>query len=132
MGVRTRVPVEAVPMTLPPWKSSGGVPIAGSPALLMSGRILLLATRQALLAGTAPTTPAMCPARTGVLVFETQAPGCDEADVAASADPPAAAKIAAPAAARVKVRRRLRLANWLFIRVPSLGLISGHPAEIFG
>src|SRR6266567_1080771 len=67
--------------------------------------------------------PPMCPTRTGLLAFETQAPGaCDEVCVAASADPPATARVAAPAATRVKVARMPRLLNAVFIRVPSFVL----------
>src|SRR5215469_11535759 len=109
MGVMTRGPVELVAMTLPPWKSSGGVPRAGSPAGLMLVRM----RAQARLAGTAPMTPAMWPARTGALAFAMQETACDGAGVAASADPPA--RIAAPAATRVRVARRLRRRNTVFI-----------------
>src|SRR6185437_16792752 len=117
MGVMTRVPVELVPMTLPPWKSNGGVPRAGLPALLMLlwMWLALLAARQAALAGTAPMTPEMCAARTGVLAFVAQAAKCDGPGVAASADPPATARVATPAATRVRVVRKLRLYNALFI-----------------
>src|SRR5215469_15011972 len=111
MGVMTRLPVELVPMTLPPWKSSGGVPRAGLPALLMAPTM----RAQAPLAGSAPMTPEMWPARTGALAFERQEAPCD-AGVAASADPPARARVAAPAATRVRVIR-WRLFNALFIPV---------------
>src|SRR5712691_1820908 len=66
--------------------------------------------------------PLRCLVRTGVLAFVTQAAAaCDEVCVAASADPPAAARVAAPAATRVRVAGRpRRLLNAVFIRVPSL------------
>src|SRR5262249_25649184 len=112
MGVITRAPVSAVPMTAPPCQINGGSPPAFWPALG-------LAAWQAAPAGPAPAVPLRCPVLTGVLACVTQAAvACDEVCVVASADPLATARVAAPPATSVRVARRpRRLLNALFIRV---------------
>jgi hypothetical protein len=68
--------------------------------------------------GTAPTMPEMCPARVGVVCFETQALlACDEVLPAANADVPAAVRVAVAAATRTKIERRRRRLNALATRV---------------
>src|SRR5215472_12199729 len=72
MGVMTRGPVWAVPMTAPPCQINGGSPMAFWPALG-------LAASHAAVAGCAPMMPLRCPVRTGVLACVTQeAAACDE------------------------------------------------------
>src|SRR5258708_38731034 len=70
MGVTTTGPVSFVPITGPPWKISGGVPFAVSPA---APDILASVMLQPALADTALTTPEICPTRGWTLDFETQA-----------------------------------------------------------
>src|SRR5690348_7837999 len=98
MGVMTRGPVWAVPITAPPCQINGGLPMAGWPAV-----------GQSALAGWAALIPLMAPTRTGVGAFETQVPAADGAAGAASADPPVRA--AAPAATRIRAARKPRRVN---------------------
>src|SRR5260370_14051828 len=113
IGVRTRGPVTAVPITAPPCQISGGVPLAVSPAVgdwrLSAGHRVW--TSRAL------TMPAKRPMR-GPWPFLAQAPGaCDEVLGTASAAVLVASRVAVPSATTVRVARRARRLNALAIRV---------------
>src|SRR5258708_31024130 len=125
MGVTTTGPVSFVPITGPPWKISGGVPFAVSPA---APDILASVMLQPAFADTALTTPEICPTRVWTLDFETQALFAREEVLAtANVDVPSTVAAAVPSATRVKVARSPRLMNALFIRVPSSRLASFRP-----
>src|SRR5215467_563816 len=108
MGVMTRGPVWAVPMTAPPCQINGGFPLAGWPA-----------SWQSLLAGWAAMMPLRAPTRTDWGVFVTQVPAADGPAVAANADPPVRA--VAPATTRIRVARKLRCLNAVLIRASARG-----------
>src|SRR5260370_21147388 len=121
IGVRTRGPVTAVPITAPPCQISGGVPLAVSPAVgdwrLSAGHRVW--TSRAL------TMPAKRPMR-GPWPFLAQAPGaCDEVLGTASAAVLVASRVAVPSATTVRVARRARRLNALAIRV--LRSVPGSP-----
>src|SRR5260370_41439129 len=113
IGVRTRGPVTAVPITAPPCQISGGVPLAVSPAV----GAWPLSAGQPVWTSRALTMPAKRPMR-GPWPFLAQAPGaCDGVLGTASAAVLVASRVAVPSATTVKVARRARRLNPLAIRV---------------
>src|SRR4051812_24923685 len=85
IGVSTTGPVEGVPITVPPWKSSGGVPIAASPAAW---------TAQLCFAASGREIPPKCATRAGPPTCAGHGNWADEDRcVPAAAGPPPAVKV---------------------------------------
>src|SRR5215470_7135299 len=111
MGVTTTGPVRLVPITGPPWKISGGLPFAVSPAPPTDRESL---TAQPEPVDTALTTPEMWPTPRPANAPQELADDVD-ACVAASAAEPAVRVAVVAAATKIKVARRPRRLNGLAI-----------------
>src|SRR5215469_13500806 len=124
----TSGPVSCVPITAPPCQTSGGLPLASTPAVLALGTTMAgLLALHAVLTGTARTMPALWPTLVPILVVLTQpVPECD----ADCANAPVLANVtgAAPAATTTRVTHRPRLLRVLAIEFSAIR--SGRPGML--
>src|SRR5215467_12014638 len=110
MGVTTTGPVRLVPITGPPWKISGGLPFAVSPAP-PTDRASLSAQPEPV--DTALTTPEMWPTPRPANAPQELADDVDACVAASAAEP--AVRVAVVAATKIKIARRPRRLHGLAI-----------------